>query len=274
MSESMGTGKTITELKSIDAQLRQLYSSVGLEPEGLKKDLMNMIVHDLRNPVTSTILRLDMIGSDPESQLTAEQRKSLHLAKANMFKLSEMITNLLEISRFENCKVEAKRVALNVRDLIGSVMKTHTAIADMEGKTIKVTVDPDAAIIACDQYLLERVLSNIISNAVKHSSAGGDISIRVLCAEDDSTVLFRIQDFGEGIPEEYHQKIFERFFQVEMRQQGYRSDTGLGLAFCKMAIEALGGNIWVDSEPGKGSCFTFLLPDALMIKQTQPGPHS
>jgi signal transduction histidine kinase len=274
MSESMGTGKTITDLKSVDAQLRQLYSSLGLDSEDLRGDLMNMIVHDLRNPVTSTILRLDMIESEPESQLTADQRKSLHLAKSNMFKLSEMITNLLEISRFENCKVEAKRVALNVRDLIGSVVKIHATIAEMEGKTIKVTVDPDAAIIACDQYLLERILSNIISNAIKHSSAGGEISIRVLCAEDNGTVLFRIQDFGEGIPAEYHQKIFERFFQIEMRQQGYRSDLGLGLAFCKMAIETLGGSIWVESEPGKGSCFTFLLPDALMIRQAQPDSHS
>jgi signal transduction histidine kinase len=274
MSEAMQTGKTTTGPKSVDAQLYRLYPLLGMDSDDLRRDLMNMIVHDLRNPVTSTILRLDMIDSDPDGRLTADQHKSLRLAKSNMFKLSEMITNLLEISRFEICKVDVKKDALNVSDLIDSVMKDHAAMGELEGIRIKVSIDPDAVIIACDGYLLERVLSNIISNAIKHSNARGEISIRVLCAEDNRTALFRIQDFGEGIPEEYHQKIFERYFQVEMRQYGYRSDIGLGLAFCKMAIEALKGNIWVESEPGKGSCFTVLLPDTIMTKKAMPDPHS
>jgi signal transduction histidine kinase len=264
LSEIRETGRDLT---SVSQQLRQLSSALEKDREELKEDLTNMIVHDLRNPVTSTILRLDMIESDPKGILTARQIKSLHLAKSNMFKLSEMITNLLEISRFENCNVDAIKTALNVKELINSVVKIHTTSAEMEGKTVEVTVDANAAVIACDKYLLERVLSNILSNAVKHSYPGGKISIRVLCAESEGTVLFRIQDFGEGIPSEYHQKIFERFFQVEMRQLGHRSDAGLGLAFCKMAVELLKGEIWVESTPGKGSCFTFSLPEAIMIKQ-------
>lgn len=268
MSELSELEKSSDELKDVTHQLRRLSSVLEKNREDLKEDLINMIVHDLRNPVTSTILRLDMIESDPKGKLTARQVKSLHLAKSNMFKLSEMITNLLEISRFETCSIEARKIALNVKDLISGIVKIHTASADMEGKTISVTVDPGATVIACDKYLLERIISNIISNAVKHSYPGRNISIRVLCGESEGTVLFRIQDFGEGISPEYHQKIFERFFQVEMRQLGHRSDSGLGLAFCKMAVEALKGDIWVESDPGEGSCFTFSLPEAIMIRQT------
>jgi len=271
MSKVTDLGKTGEDLNNITQHLRRLSTALEKNREALKEDLINMIVHDLRNPVTSTILRLDMIESDPDGRLTLSQEKSLQSAKSNMFKLSEMITNLLEISRFETCSVEVKKTAVNVKDLIEGIVKIHTASADLDRKTISVTVDSEAAVIACDKYLLERILSNIVSNAVKHSYSGGKILIRVLCAESEGIVLFRVQDFGEGIPSAYHQKIFERFFQVEMRQLGHRSDSGLGLAFCKMAVKALKGEISVESEPGKGSCFTFSLPEALMVRQTQPG---
>lgn len=255
MSDVVETGRSVIAL--------------GHGPGDLKKDLINMAVHDMRNAVTTTILRLDMIESDPEGRLTSNQSEWLRLAKWNLFKLSEMTTNLLEISRFESDHIQVRKKAVNVIDLIDGVVKVHTAAAEMEGMTIEVAVDPDVASIACDPYLLERILSNILSNAIKHSYSVGKILIRVLAAEAEGAVLFRIQDFGEGIPAEYHEKIFEKFFQVEMRRLGSRSDTGLGLAFCRMAVEALGGGIWAESKPGEGSCFTFFLPGALMIEQAR-----
>ncbi len=268
MSELTESAQSTGAGRSAGEQLPPFTSVMEQNPENLKKDFIDMAVHDMRNAVTSAILRLDMIESDSGGQLTTDQDESLRLAKWNLFKLSRMITNLLEISRFEGNNIRVRKTVINVQDLIDDVVRAYTTILESEQKTICTTVDPGAIAIVCDEYLLERILSNLASNAIKYSHPAGQISVRVLCAETKGAVLFRIQDFGEGIPAEYHQKIFERYFQVEMRRLGHRGDMGLGLAFCKMAVEALGGEIWVESSPGEGSCFTFLLPETLMLGQT------
>jgi signal transduction histidine kinase len=268
MSDLTESARPATEFRGAGEQLRLLASGPERDKEDQRKDLIDMAVHDMRNAVTSAILRLDMIESDSGGQLTTNQDESLRLAKWNLFKLSGMITNLLETSRIESDNTQVRKTVVDVQGLIANVVEAYAAPLESERIITRITVDPDAVSIMCDERLLERILSNLISNAIKHSHPGGEISVRVLCAETKGSVLFRIQDFGEGIPAEYHERIFERFFQVEMRRLGHGGDLGLGLAFCKMAVEALGGEIWVESAPGKGSCFTFLLPEALMPGQT------
>ncbi len=235
-----------------------------IESEGLKEDLTNMIVHDMKNPVNNTMMALDLIGLEFGDEARERQGESrddcLDLAKRNQFKLSEMITNLLEICKFDGEGVEIRKEKLDLLDLVNRTVERHSVEMREESKKINVSVHPEARWIESDRRLIERILSNLISNSIKHSYENGGISVRVDRGPEEQWITLSVRDSGEGIPTEDHEKIFEKFGQSELRELGRRSDTGLGLAFCKMAVEALGGRIWVESEVEEGSCFTFTLP--------------
>ncbi len=252
----------INVLKAVNEEMRETNRKL-VELEALKEDLINMVVHDMKNPVTNAMMGIDMIELDSEGHLTDEQMRYLRMIKQNHEKLAEMTGNLLEISRLETGKIELKRSSIDVPQVMDRVIERYAAVLETEKKTIHVSVVPEVDHVIADENLFERIIANILSNAIKHSYPKGKIFIRVNPAEERRGVLVSIEDHGEGIPKEYHERIFEKFSQVHLREMGHKTDTGLGLAFCKMAVEAHGGTIRVESEPGKGSCFTFSLPDAL-----------
>lgn len=249
-------------LRAVNEEMRETNRRL-MELEALKEDLINMVVHDMKNPVTNTMMGLDMVELDPESQLTKQQMEFLRLAKRNQQKLSEMINNLLEISKLESGAIEINAAPLDLLDVINRTIERYTAALEADEKTVSVSVEPGIQWITADAGLLERIVSNILSNAIKHSYPKGEIIISAVPVPGNGGVSISVRDFGEGIPKEYHEEIFEKFCQAGLRELGHKTDTGLGLAFCKMAVEAHGGSIRVESEPGKGSCFTFSLPDAL-----------
>ena len=246
-------------LKAVNEEMREANRKLR-ELEALKEDLINMVVHDMKNPVTNTMMGLDMVENDREARLTEQQNEFLRLAKRNQYKLSEMMNNLLEISKLESGAVEINAVNTDMLDLVNRTVERHAALMRPDGKTVAVEVDPAAQWIKADPRLVERIVSNIVSNAIKHSPPDGEIIVRVAPGPENGGAEVSIRDFGEGIPKEYHEQIFEKFCQAGLREFGHKTDTGLGLAFCKMAVEAHGGKIRVESEPGKGSCFTFSLP--------------
>ena len=106
--------------------------------------------------------------------------------------------------------------------------------------------------------LFRSVIANLINNAIKHSSPKGTVFVKVFFKQDDSNFYIRVRNSGEGIPKQYLDKIFDKFVQVE--DEKAKMGKGLGLTFCKMAVEAHGGKIWVESEAGKGSTFYFTIP--------------
>ncbi len=249
-------------LEAVNEEMRETNRKL-MELEALKEDLINMVVHDMKNPVTNTMMALDMLLMTARDTPADQQSDYLQLAKRNQFKLSEMITNLLEISRLESGAIQIEKKWLDPSGLVQRTVNRYAAIIERDAKTVSISADSAIREIFCDESLLERILANILSNAIKHSLAEGKILVSIAPAREENCVLFSIKDFGEGIPREYHEKIFEKFFQAGLRELGHQTDTGLGLAFCKMAVEALGGSIWLESEPGKGSAFTFSLPGAL-----------
>ena len=251
----------VKERRRAEVALRETNRKLA-ETESLKEDLTNMIVHDMKNALTNAMLGIDSIQLDSEQNLTEQQSNSLTLVKRNQFKLSEMITNLLEISKLEANALEIKKDKVRLLDLINRTVDRFQPAMNAKELTVNSSIDPSVEWILCDDHLLDRVITNILSNAIKHSYPGNEIIIRALPDEANRGVLVSVQDFGEGIPKKYHQKIFEKFGQADVRELGQKTDTGLGLAFCKMAVEAMGGDISVESEPGKGSCFTFSLPGA------------
>ncbi|MBN2058387.1 MAG: PAS domain S-box protein [Candidatus Saganbacteria bacterium] len=245
------SGKTIYYIKVAEEITKEV------ELEKLRDDLTHMIVHDLKNPLTGIVSAVELLRSGTLGPLTQDQAKFLDAARISYKKLSNLIMDLLEIKKMEDNKLQLHITQFSAKELLDSLDWT-TKLAQKDQKTVKFKADPKL-VIKADQNLLTRILENLITNAVKHTDQGGKID--VLIEQKDNDFYFEIADTGEGIPKEYLDKVFERFFKVSGAKMTTKIDTGLGLTFCKMAVEAHGGRIGVKSEPGSGSIFYFNLPN-------------
>ena len=235
------------ELQQQLAQLREL--------EGLRDNLVHMIVHDLRSPLNGLLGGLELLSLNAKA-LAPSDRKFLEMAQTSGQTLTEMINTLLDITRMESqqlpLKLASNNLALIARrgiDLLGSQAQAR---CDLE------TSGVDGVSVVCDESLLIRVITNLVSNAVKFSPE--PTRVRVVALVEDACAVVRVIDHGPGIPAQYHATVFEKFGQVELQRVHQKVSVGLGLAFCKLAIEAQEGQIGLESEPGKGSSFWFKLP--------------
>lgn len=226
------------------------------ESEHLRQSLTDMVVHDLRNPMTALMGVLDILRMD-QDRLSPELQTLLQDARHSGETLLRLVDELLDISKMEAGKLEPNLHAVEVEDLLTKEAKSVRVITEMEKQHLQIKVEKSVGMIQCDPDLISRVVANLLSNAIKHTPRDGVIQLRAQRTGDQITIS--VTDTGIGIPSEYHATIFDKFTQVKS-QNPIRRGTGLGLAFCKMAIEAHGGHIWVESEVGEGSTFSFTLP--------------
>ncbi len=222
------------------------------EMERLRDGLFHMVVHDMRSPLTGLSMSLSMLGAllpKGDSELAAY----LESAQRSTRWLSGMALELLDISRLESSQMPLDKmpgdlltVAWGVRDACGSPNDQQRLRVEAAGP-VRAVFDPS---------LIQRVLTNLVDNAFKFIEEDG--WVKIVFRKENGHVLVSVIDNGPGIPPEFHGKIFEKFGQVENRQR--QLGTGLGLAFCKLAVEAHGGRIGVQSEVGHGSTFWFTIP--------------
>jgi signal transduction histidine kinase len=149
---------------------------------------------------------------------------------------------------------------LTAGDMVERAVQQVTSLATYKDVTLTQEIEPGMLPLQADEDKLLRTLVNLLGNAVKFTPAGGTITVCAEPTNDDGQIVFAISDTGEGIPREDLGRIFEKFGQVDSRKSGRKMSTGLGLTFCKMAVEAHGGRIWVESELGRGSTFRFSIP--------------
>jgi len=238
------------------------------QTEQLREDLNRMIVHDLRNPVQAVLLTLQEVQRAAEGQLAEQVIDSVKEGISCSEDILEMVNSLLDVSRFEAGKAQLRLGPAVLNDHIRAVVKRVAPLARSKGIQITTVLSQDVPVLRLDHELISRMLANLVGNAVKFTPDGARVTIRSEPASEPHPkvalsgpyVLVSVQDTGEGIPAEYHDKIFEKFGQVESRKAGLKMSTGLGLALCRYVVEAHGGFIWVDSAPGKGSTFFFALP--------------
>ncbi|HVM97648.1 MAG TPA: protoglobin domain-containing protein [Candidatus Acidoferrales bacterium] len=228
------------------------------EVERMKTDLTNMIVHDLKGPIggilTVAQLALRKRGGSAESNV-----KRFEQIQRSARDLLRMIENLLEIDQMEGERLELRVEPVDIGSLLGECADEYHAAAEMAGQTIAVSIGDDVPVIATDLWLLRRVLNNLVVNAIRHSGTMGCIE---LAAQPlDGNVEIRVRDSGRGLSFEDQAILFQKD-RSELRRGENRDDTGLGLVFCKMATEVMGGKIAVESEPGKGATFIVTLPGA------------
>jgi signal transduction histidine kinase len=228
------------------------------ELERVKADLTNMIVHDLKGPLGG-ILTVTQLALRKRGAVPAVHARHFEQIQRSARDLMRMIENLLEIDQLEEGRLDLRVEPVEPAQLLAECADEFRAAAEASGQTLEVTVDDDVPVIVTDRWLLRRVLNNLIVNAIRHSGAAGRIDLGAVLRE--GKVLLRVQDRGCGIPEDERATLFLK--GVRRRRHARRDDTGLGLVFCKMAVERMGGAIAVESAPNAGTAFTVTLPTAI-----------
>lgn len=215
-----------------------------------------MIVHDLRTPLTSLMRGLQTVPL--VGDLNSMQTEMLEIAADGGGTLLGIINDLLDVEKMEQESVPLSLALLSADTLIAQAVTQVALLAAAENLSLVSEVIPNVPDFMGDPDKLRRTLVNLIGNAIKFTLPGGTITVGVSSAE--AGLLFFVRDAGEGIPSDALERIFEKFGQVENRQAGRKMSTGLGLTFCKLAVEAHGGRIWAGSVPGSGSVFFFTFP--------------
>jgi signal transduction histidine kinase len=228
------------------------------ELEKVRDDLMKMIVHDLKTPLTSVLATLEMLADGDFGAVSTSQKAAIADAETKSEDLLALIDDILEVARIEEANISLSLGPIAPGALLAELVHEWGHRFQQEGATASVSVADDAPVFLGDKGLLKRVFSNLIQNAVTHSSRA--VQIELSARRAGHGVLFTVSDNGPGIPSEYHDLIFRKFGQVEMPRSPRTRSSGLGLTFCKLVVERHRGRIWVKSAEGQGSSFYIELP--------------
>ncbi|MFZ3376597.1 MAG: CHASE2 domain-containing protein [Chthoniobacterales bacterium] len=220
-----------------------------------RDDLTHMIVHDLRSPLTVVTGYVDALEEMASDKLNPSEAQCVAEAKRGAHDMADMITTLLDVGRLEAGEMPLRLQSNDVAQIVRKTASRFTPV--LHGRNLRCDVPPEPVSVSCDADVIRRVLENLISNALKFTRSDG--TIRVTVERNVADVTISVSDDGQGIPPDQHKHIFEKFGQTESGSE-HRHSTGLGLAFCRLAVEAHQGKIGVQSELGKGSTFWFTLP--------------
>ncbi len=235
------------------------------ELEKYKEEFTNMIVHDLRSPLSSIIegLRMaqELLQEEPEATALLEQVVDISLNSAEA--LLNLVESLLDISKLEAGKMPLQVESTSLHELVADVVATLEPLAQQGGIEVKVDIPDGIPAIKVDPDKMHRVLVNLLDNALRHTPTGGEV--RIAARQSDGEVLVSVTDTGPGIAPADRERVFDKFVQLSKKPVRGHRGSGLGLAFCKLAVEAHGGRIWVEEGPEGGASFVMAIPAAAFI---------
>jgi len=250
--------------------------------ERMKDEFISIISHELRTPLTSLHSALKILATGRLGNLSVEGQQMLAIADESTERLVRLVNNVLDLQRIESGKVVMEQQPCNAANLMVQAAEAMQAMAQHQG-IILVTQTEEMTVWADADYILQ-TLTNLLSNAIKFSHSGSQVWLTVGVADRDTlpeaemrdrpcqfdgAAVFRVQDEGQGIPNNQLERIFERFQQVDSSDSRKKGGTGLGLAICRKIIEQHGGKIWAESTPGSGSTFAFTLPAMIPAHLTE-----
>jgi len=259
--------KSLLRIKSYHDQLLHSYQEIAQkneklkELEGVREGLTHMIIHDLNNPLTVILGNLELIKFDNEN-LSETQLDMMERCLNYSIDIRQLIQSILDVYRMEEGKLQPVKELTNVTEMLTDLTEQFIARAKMDQVSLKFSNSREVPSVRIDPSLIKRVLANLLSNAIRHSPEGEEIKVTTGFLAEKNSIAFSVKDNGNGLAPEYHQRVFDKFEQVELKNSGVTVGTGgLGLAFCKMAVEAHGGKIWVESDGNaKGCTFKFMIP--------------
>jgi signal transduction histidine kinase len=249
--------RSLLKLKAATDALEESFRKLR-ELEKMRDDLMKMIVHDLKTPLTSIIATLEMLADGDLGEVSVSQQGALRDTENKAQELLHLIEDLLEVARIEETSISLDLEPISPVALVHEIMGDWSLRLQQEHAVTKIEVPEDTPMFLADRSLLKRVFGNLIQNSLVHSSSA--VELRVFAKPDPRGVLFTVADNGPGIPPQYHEVIFHKFERVKTPNVPRVRSSGLGLAFCRLVVEAHGGRIWVQSIEGAGSAFHLVLP--------------
>lgn len=228
------------------------------ELDRLKSEFLATVSHDLRTPLTVIKGSIDLLERDTE-RMEAIQAKLVRSIGRNTQRLMDMVEQLLEMIQLQDGRVVLHRQLVDIRDIVSDTADAMTVAAASRGQLITVASPSDATPVFVDRSRIQQVMTNLVGNACKYGPE--DEHIEVAIEDSGQEVLVRVHDKGAGIAPDDQKRIFEKFYRSET-MSARAEGSGLGLAICQSIIALHGGRIWVDSQPGEGTTFTYTVPKA------------
>lgn len=256
------------------------------EYERMKRELQAGIAHDLKSPVSSMQQASQlMLEEDLTGPLTADQRELLELSLKNGQRVYSLILSMLELEKMEAGKMTYDFVFCDLRPLAASLVETEQLEARKRRIRLRADLPPDPVRAHCDVQRIEQVMGNLIGNALKFASEGGEVRLHLsslsrfprraqASSPGGPAAVISVFDDGPGIPDESKGRIFDKFYQLNDGNGGASQGSGLGLAICRRIVEAHRGAIWVEDNPRGGSVFQVVLASRPLSQHPKGAPHS
>jgi len=288
--ELLARVRSLLRIKSLHGELERKNQELKaknrdlIKANQLREDLSNLIIHDMKNPLAQTQGALQLLQRD-NCGMTERNKRYLAWITESTDRLFSMVSDLLFISKLEGGELPLKKETISINRIIRDNLERISASPYNHACAISCVLDETLPPVVVDRDVLDRVVGNLLSNATKYTPQDGKIWVETnlvnhgepafspTCGSSGFTSVgspasgilseglkVTVADNGPGVPEEYREKIFEKFFQAQAKREHQRISHGLGLTFCKLAVEAHGGRIWVESQEGKGSKFSFTIP--------------
>lgn len=259
-------GAAVVEKALMAALTRDALAQQEAQKQQLQRDLVAMTYHDMRAPlqhVQTTFAVLDRL-IPPEA--VPQAGEYVAAGTRAIRQVSRMIKTLLDMGKLENNGMSLNRRLVSLDAVVQGAFQIVSAAATDAAQTLVAQVEPSLPRARIDAEVVQRVLINLIENAIKYTPAGGTITVSAQA--DGQGIRLAVTDSGPGIPPHLRDAVFDKYYRI--RGSGSREGVGLGLAFCRLAVEAHGGRIWVEGEPGSGAVFAFLLPAEVANAQDAP----
>jgi PAS domain S-box-containing protein len=228
------------------------------ELDRMKSEFIATLSHEFRTPVTSIGMSVDILTRGILGPLNARQKELIDAARQDCVRLTKLSRDLLQLSKLESGRSQLRNEELDPAVAIDRILRPLQVQFREKGVALDLDLPASLPHLVTDEQALASVLTNLATNALKHTDAGGSVVVRA--REDDGALLVTVHDSGHGIPPEYLGSIFDRFVQVKQASESTPGSVGLGLAIAKEIVEMYGGSIWAESEPGRGSSFHVRLP--------------